>query len=224
MDESHASRHEGVGRWGRAVTGTEIEFRHGLEGEAEVHAAAMILLEAFTMKVNRMKLFPRSDEQAERVLAQQICPGQAFVALRQGQVVGIAGVDDRNGNLKLVNWRVLAREFGRLGAAWRGVWLKALRVLEAPGRGELRVTAIAVEGTMRGRGVGGSLLGRVIEHARQEGYRAVVLDVVDTNPARRLYERMGFKAVRTSHLGALTRGAGFSAVTRMRKETMEGAR
>ncbi len=54
----------------------------------------------------------------------------------------------------------------------------------------------------RGSGVGEALVGAVLEDARERGLRRVVLDVAQANTsARRLYERMGFRA--TGRTGTL---------------------
>jgi GNAT superfamily N-acetyltransferase len=197
---------------------TEIVIKQGLSDDAEARAAAEIFYEAFKLKVDRMELFPHSPEQALRLLVQGIRPEQVFAALYQGQVIGIAGIDDRNGHLTAVKWRVLAGEFSWLGASWRWLWLKLLHVFESREKDVLRVAAIAVAETARGQGVGAMLLARIFDYAREQGYPAVVLEVVDTNPARHLYERMGFTAVSTFHFGPFTRRIGFSAVTKMRKD------
>jgi ribosomal protein S18 acetylase RimI-like enzyme len=52
-----------------------------------------------------------------------------------------------------------------------------------------------VDGALRGRGIGTQLVKGLIEEAAKAG-RAVTLGVVKTNPALRLYERLGF---RTTH-------------------------
>jgi len=52
-----------------------------------------------------------------------------------------------------------------------------------------------VDGTLRGRGIGTQLVKGLIEEAANAG-RAVTLGVVKTNPALRLYKRLGF---RTTH-------------------------
>jgi ribosomal protein S18 acetylase RimI-like enzyme len=54
--------------------------------------------------------------------------------------------------------------------------------------------AIAVLPEYVGKGVGTQLLSYILETAREE-YSSVVLSVRATNPARRLYERMGFVVV-----------------------------
>jgi ribosomal protein S18 acetylase RimI-like enzyme len=55
-------------------------------------------------------------------------------------------------------------------------------------------TGIALLPGYRGRGVGTALLGRLIEAARPS-YPALALSVSAHNPAKRLYERLGFEVV-----------------------------
>ena len=45
----------------------------------------------------------------------------------------------------------------------------------------------------RGKGIGGALLRAVTEKAKSENCCKVTLEVLDNNPARRLYEREGFE-------------------------------
>ena len=54
---------------------------------------------------------------------------------------------------------------------------------------------IAVLPQHRAHGVGGTLLDRCIEHARDAGYAAIDLLVEVDNPARAMYERRGFVAL-----------------------------
>ncbi len=52
--------------------------------------------------------------------------------------------------------------------------------------------SIGVYGEFRGRGVGSLLLGSLIVRARAHDVRALSLSVAAENPARRLYQRLGF--------------------------------
>jgi ribosomal protein S18 acetylase RimI-like enzyme len=54
---------------------------------------------------------------------------------------------------------------------------------------------IGVEPEHRGRGVGGRLLAALAERARTEGFERLSLSVEPANPALRLYERVGYRAV-----------------------------
>ncbi len=82
-----------------------------------------------------------------------------------------------------------------LGAAW-------LRRLRGPERRYAAVAdavpelAIAVAPAAIGQGVGGALLGGLLDLARGQ-YPAVALSVRERNPAKRLYERHGFVVVDT---------------------------
>jgi ribosomal protein S18 acetylase RimI-like enzyme len=76
--------------------------------------------------------------------------------------------------------------------------------------GEIRVIDIALLPAWRGQGIGSALLQRLLEEAEQTG-RMVTLHVENFNPARRLYERMGFRYVSETgvyHLMEWTAGAG----------------
>ena len=65
-------------------------------------------------------------------------------------------------------------------------WLQA-----AAGTDALFLKQLFVDAPLRGRGIGTAVMHRLIDEAAQAG-RAVRLEVVKTNPARRLYERLGF--------------------------------
>jgi GNAT superfamily N-acetyltransferase len=93
--------------------------------------------------------------------------------------VGVIALDDDTG--------------ARVGAAW-------LRLLTGDAKGYGYVDdhtpelSIAVLPGHRGRGVGERLLHDLLDAARGK-FGAVSLSVLTVNPARRLYERMGFRAV-----------------------------
>jgi len=75
---------------------------------------------------------------------------------------------------------------------------------------------IAVDPDYRGQGVGTQLFEGLFDHARENGYNAVRLDVIDTNPkARQLYERIGFVAENTARYEWLRPWLGFGASTTM---------
>ncbi len=89
----------------------------------------------------------------------------------------------------------IAEEHGQpVGAAWLRLFTR-----ERPGYGFLDTTiperSIAVVPARRGSGIGLALLTATLAAARQAGHPAVSLSVEVDNPARRLYERVGFKTV-----------------------------
>ena len=54
---------------------------------------------------------------------------------------------------------------------------------------------LAVVPQARGRGVGERLLANALERSREAGFSRVLLDLYAENPARSLYERMGFEVI-----------------------------
>lgn len=85
-----------------------------------------------------------------------------------------------------------------VGAAWFRFFTS-----EAPGYGyvadDVPEVTIAVVPEWRGRGLGGRLLQELLACAHEAGLGRVSLSVSPANPARRLYERLGF--VRTGYSG-----------------------
>lgn len=80
----------------------------------------------------------------------------------------------------------------RLGATW-------YRLFPADDAGygfvasDIPELSIGVRASERGKGIGQALLAALLALARDEGYGAVSLSVDRQNPARRLYERAGFR-------------------------------
>ena len=60
----------------------------------------------------------------------------------------------------------------------------------------INIHDLAVHESQRGRGVGSQLIDAVIELANSLGCCAITLEVRADNPARRLYARKGFQALR----------------------------
>ena len=96
----------------------------------------------------------------------------------------------RHGDVGLV-----AEADGPVGAAWYRTFTEAV-----PGYGfvgeDVPELSIAVVASHRGRGVGRQLLTALIEASVARGCPALSLSVREENPARRLYESLGFGVVR----------------------------
>lgn len=61
---------------------------------------------------------------------------------------------------------------------------------------DVQVMTIGVAGDAQGRGIGGMLLGALLDHARRIGATSAFLEVrVDNTPALALYERFGFERI-----------------------------
>ena len=91
---------------------------------------------------------------------------------------------------------VVAADDGRpIGAAWVRLLAGAEKNYPAIDN-DVPELAIAVLPEQIGQGIGGKLLARLLEDAKPI-YPAIVLSVREANPARRLYERLGFVVVET---------------------------
>ena len=85
-------------------------------------------------------------------------------------------------------------EFQPVGAAWYRLFEQA-----EPGYGfvdeQTPELTIAIVPSRRGKGLGRELLAKLLEQAREEGFREISLSVEPDNPALHLYEDHGFAKV-----------------------------
>ena len=201
---------------------TQLEITQHLATAEQLAQAAAVYYEAFAHKLDGLEFGSRPPAQAIRILIDSIQPVMGCYALRDGQVVGVAGMQYRGRRFYVVAWPVWRREFGLLGGLRRWLWFRLGQRFVHPATDALRVDGIAVAAAARGLGVGTQLMAALDAHARAQGLRAVELEVVDTNPdARRLYERLGFVVLKEQHYGRLTAAGGFTGATTMRKELVD---
>lgn len=87
-----------------------------------------------------------------------------------------------------------------------------------PSEGAFYINNIAVDASARGKGYGTELLARVVEDARQQGFRSLELDVTHINDgAIRFYQRNGFTVVSESGSEALFQRHRLPILKRMRR-------
>ena len=95
------------------------------------------------------------------------------------------------------DYGLIAEDAGPVGAAWYRTYTDADH-----GHGfvaeDVPELSIAVIAPRRGEGIGRRLLADLIDASVAQGYRALSLSVAENNPARRLYESLGFILVGTS--------------------------
>ncbi len=197
----------------------EIGVQQGFPNELRASAAELYDA-AFGAKLSVAIPNPNS---RMAVLKEGFNPVFSFVAVSNGEMVGIAGFKTAQGSLTGgISFRVMKEQIGYWGAI-RAVLVLALLERKQVA-GQFLMDGIGVSPKMRGRGIGTELLHSLIEYAQKEGYRSVRLDVIDTNPAaRRLYERVGFVPVKTEKFAYLKWLLGFGAATQMEYSLNGGA-
>ncbi len=194
---------------------SHIEIKLGIPEELR-HQAAIVCYEGFRAQ---MELLVGSQQKGVVLLEQSLDLELALMALQQGRLVGFVGLQYENRPFFRFERSHFTQELGFL----RGLLVYLLFNLFATQilPQEMFINVIVVDVSVRGKGIGTSLMQAVFEIAQQNQFHAVVLDVIDTNPdARRLYERLGFKPVRMRKYGYLRNLIGSSAVTTMRKDVI----
>jgi GNAT superfamily N-acetyltransferase len=88
----------------------------------------------------------------------------------------------------------------RIGVA--GAELRTLGGAFAP-RKTLHISAVYVLPSLRRLGIGGKLIARILDWGRTVGIEQCDLNVLSRNPARSLYDKLGFSVVEVKMVGAL---------------------
>ena len=125
---------------------------------------------------------------------------QTAVAELDGLVVGIlmAGGDRKDMRVTPRLVYLALRTFGPLGTLRLLSRLRArVRVQPKTPDGAYHIAEIDVDPAFRNKGIGGALLDYAEAEARAGGYRIMSLTTSTANPARRLYERHGFRVAET---------------------------
>jgi GNAT superfamily N-acetyltransferase len=92
------------------------------------------------------------------------------------------------------DYGLVAEQDGPVGAAWYRIYTDAEHGYGFVGE-DVPELSIAVIASRRREGIGRRLLVRLIEASVTQGHRALSLSVNDENPARSLYESVGFQPV-----------------------------
>ena len=172
--------------------------------------AAMLYWQAFGTKLGRiMGPEPRALRYLDRVMRAD----HVIVALADDTLLGLVGFKSPRAAFVGGGLGDMWAVYG-VGALWRAGLLRLL--VRDIDNHRFLMDGLCVAPEARGRGVGTALLHAITDEARNRGYTAVRLDVVDNNPrARALYERQGFVAIQTASLGMLRPVFGFASTTTM---------
>lgn len=186
---------------------------HGLPEHLRA-PAARLYWQAFGGKLGTVM---GPERRALAFLGRVIRADHVIIALSPaGALLGLAGFKTPGGSFAGGGMADLRAAYGLAGALWRAplLWMLTREVDSE----RFLMDGICVDPAARGLGIGSRLLGAICEEARQRGYQAVRLDVIDTNwRARALYERQGFAIEKTDDIGALRFFFGFRRSSTMVK-------
>jgi ribosomal protein S18 acetylase RimI-like enzyme len=176
--------------------------------------AAQLYWQAFGGKLG-MVMGP--EPRALAFLHRAIRADQVIAAISpQGQLLGIAGFKTPDGSFASGQPADLTAIYGPFGGFWRRQMLGLLS--DGVDNERFLLDGLCVDATARSLGLGSALLQAICDLAEQRGYKAVRLEVIDTNwRAIDLYKRLGFQITATQSIGALRLIFGFtSALTMVR--------
>ena len=190
----------------------EVEIQLGLPQRYR-RQAAELCYEAFRQKFEPILGAP---EHGVAILETGLKSDLILIAVQQDQLVGMVGLEHGDQDFFNLNRTTFIDKFGRLRGLIRMMLFTPF--VHHHRDGDLIIGAIAVSPKMRGQGIGTKLLQAVFDYAGTHKLQSISLEVVDTNPhAQRLYERLGFVAIKTRHYPYLKRLMGFSAAATMIK-------
>lgn len=181
--------------------------------EEHRRAAAVIYYSGLQAKLAPVFGPPRT---AMAVLPGSFQASRCLVACAGGKLVGILGIHDQRGGFLAPTFRTMRRHYGPAMGLVRTALLLTMDHKLPPG--QLYLDGIAVAAECRGRGIGTALIQALEKRALVNGFDAIALEVIETNPrAKKLYARLGYSEVATHTMGPFSRLFGFRRTSRMIK-------
>jgi ribosomal protein S18 acetylase RimI-like enzyme len=174
--------------------------------------AAILYNEAFGKKFS---VAVGSEKKRISLIQEGLILEYAIAAISGNKLLGIAGFHTSSGSLTGgMTYKKLLSKLGFFKSKWAALIFSIYE--RKPDMNQLLMDGIAVCADSRGSGVGGRLLDEISKFSEDNKFNSVRLDVIDTNPmARKLYERKGFKAIKTEYFPFLSWLLGFSGYTTM---------
>jgi len=78
--------------------------------------------------------------------------------------------------------------------------IRLLKLTPLPEKGANYLASISVDSSFKAQGIGTAIINKMIDHSKDQGYKALALDVsIDNTHARNLYQRMGFIQQHINH-------------------------
>jgi RimJ/RimL family protein N-acetyltransferase len=156
--------------------------------------AARLYAEAFAKKFEKLLGSP---EEVTEILKDSINTRYAFTAVSPvNELMGLVGFYHRNSSLMDIKLKKLIKKYGFFSGLYKKFIIFILFYKKRDNSKQLLMDGIVVK--QKGLGIGTELLRKLEQLALANKLTSIKLDVIDHNPAKRLYEREGF--VKTSHI------------------------
>lgn len=159
-----------------------------------------IFAEGFTQW---LVFFSKDPNRIAAAFAHMFVLDQFYVALYQGQVVGMAACTDGATLSVKLDKKELRKYLGNFKGTLAGIFLKKEfeRIVDPALSGTGSIEFVGTSAEFRGQGVASQLIRHILEHTPYETY--LIEEVADTNTAAmKLYNKLGFKEYRRKQLPA----------------------
>jgi len=190
----------------------KIIIRQGISPKDRFRAG-MLFIEAFYGKFRHII---KNESTFLNLIGSGLNLNYCISAYNEGKLLGICGF--QYGKHRFVNFRF--SDFIKRFGIFKGIakcFLCRFYYRKHKDR-QLLMDGITVEKSARGLGIGRRMIETLFYYASAMKFKNIRLDVIDTNTnARKLYEKLGFKAVRTKK-SLFYNDMGFSSITTMIKE------
>ncbi len=165
-----------------------IRLQWGLPEELHLSAATLIY-DSFTQKF-RYILGPR--KKAIPFIVSQLQGEFGLAAIRNDELVGLAGAKTSTGELLNLRYGPWVRFYHV--RVIRSIFVGTILWFERRSVGGLTLSNLSVKESAQGQGIGSRLIQEFIQFGREQGYRVIKLEVINSNiRAKSLYERFGFR-------------------------------
>lgn len=116
------------------------------------------------------------------------------------EIVGVgavfSGIDTFSFTISAIISILQFYKWNTFGVLWRGIQVE--KIIKPPQKKELTIAHLGVKKNFRGKGIGKKLVEFLIQSQESRTFKKVILDVSEQNPAKILYEKLGFEVAITN--------------------------
>ena len=171
----------------------EYSIKKGIETQHR-EEAAKLYAEEFSKKFEKLLGTP---EEVTEILKDCINFNYAFTAISsKNELLGLVGFYHKRSSLMDVKLKKLIKKYGFLSGLYKKIVISILFFKKRDNNKQLLMDGIVVK--LKGKGIGTALIRKLVEFAKENNMNSIKLDVIDYNPAKRLYNREGF--IKTNHI------------------------